>query len=689
MPTAAHTRRHQEIGRTSGPRGIALAQSLGFRGALLVVLGIGAGISPVFSGYYNTGVWTPIGLGVVVVSAAALVARPPRLGRLALIALVALAGLGLWSLLSLLWTPTSEQAILDANRWLVYAATLLLALTLIRSRRHVLGLLAAAGAGLAITAAIVVVRLLGHGGPLMFVAGRLNLPLGYVNGEGCAFAMSCWLALALAERRHPVAAGAGAFATVMLAGLTLLSQSRGAAIALFITLFVVVAALPGRRRRLLAVATVAVAVAAAATKLLNVYSDTGASGAPPPHVLHTAMAGLLLAAMGAGVIWGLLALAARAAAPGSSGRDRPVQRTLQRLATAAAILVVVLPVGAALFKAGSIERTVSNQWHAFVNLSGAAGSGPGKTRTHLLSGAGNRYDYWRVAWHLFTAHPVAGVGAGGYTVGYYQQRRTTEAIENPHSIELELLSELGIVGGALLLALAVACVFGARRLAAAARTDAAARTAVVAAAGVALTWLVDTSGDWMHLLPGVTAIALAAIAVLCYDAEPAAATVAAGSPPAIPAPATTETGPTISVPKMAVAALVGFVLALAGASLMRTGLAQIYLDNAEGALAHDPASALTNANRALRFDAANLESYYVKAAALARYDRAAAARAVLLQAAREQPTSFVTWTLLGDLEVRAGDVALARRYYGEAHRLDPNDPALAALVANPDSALNR
>ncbi len=45
-------------------------------------------------------------------------------------------------------------------------------------------------------------------------------------------------------------------------------------------------------------------------------------------------------------------------------------------------------------------------------------------------------------------HPVAGVGAGGYTVAYYKQRRTTEAIENPHSIELELLAELGLVGGA-------------------------------------------------------------------------------------------------------------------------------------------------------------------------------------------------------------------------------------------------
>ena len=30
----------------------------------------------------------------------------------------------------------------------------------------------------------------------LFSAGRLNLPLGYVNGEGCVFAMGIWLAVA-------------------------------------------------------------------------------------------------------------------------------------------------------------------------------------------------------------------------------------------------------------------------------------------------------------------------------------------------------------------------------------------------------------------------------------------------------------------------------------------------------------
>jgi O-antigen ligase len=527
----------------------------------------------------------------------------------------------------------------------------------------------------AVFAVIVVVRLLGGGGPDMFIGGRLNLPLGYINGQGCVFAMGCWLTIALAERRHALIAGLGAGATVVLASLALMSQSRGAAIATAAAVVVTVAALPGRRRRLLALAAIVAGLAAAAAPVIHVYTRTGAGGTPTRHALHAAVVAILVAGLGTAVVWGLLvALADRftEAAPGRA-------RLGHRLATAAAVAVVALPLLAAAVKAGSIERTVRQQWHAFVHLSdAAAGSSAAGTQTRLLSGAGNRYDYWRIAWHTFTGHPAGGAGAGGYTVSYYRQRHTTEAIENPHSIELELLSELGIVGFALLAALVAAVAVAVSRWGRTARTSPTARALAVGATGAAVTWFVDTSGDWMHLLPGVTAIALLPVAVLLRPSvaeTPAGARAVAGPPRRI------------SVPRVAAAAAVGFVLALAGASLMRTGLSQMYLDSAKADLAHDPRGALTNANRALRLDGANLDSYYVKAAALARFDEGAAARAVLLQAAHEQPTSFVTWTLLGDLEVRLGDLGRARRYYRAAQRLDPHDPALASLVAEPASAL--
>jgi cytochrome c-type biogenesis protein CcmH/NrfG len=59
----------------------------------------------------------------------------------------------------------------------------------------------------------------------------------------------------------------------------------------------------------------------------------------------------------------------------------------------------------------------------------------------------------------------------------------------------------------------------------------------------------------------------------------------------------------------------------------------------------------------------------------------------LLAAAREDPHEFVTWTLLGDLEVRLRNFVAAKPFYEHAHALDPLDSQIAALAADPASAL--
>ncbi len=563
--------------------------------------------------------------------------------------------------------------------WLTYAAVLLLGLVLVRSRRDATLLLAAIGIGIGLVGASVLARMLGADPAALFVAGRLNSPLGYINGEGAAFAMACWFGLALAERREPVLAGLGAAATVALACLTLLSQSRGAAIATFAAILVGLLVIPGVRRRLLALAAVAAGVAVAAGPVLNVYS-VGQTGVPTSVAHHAAVAILSSAAL-AGVIWGgIVALG------GAIERRGPrAAALLERTATALAVLLIAVPVLAAVVRSSSIDRTVRNQWSAFVHLSDVGSASPGAVQTRLLSGAGNRYDYWRIAWHAFTAHSIAGVGAGNYAESYYRERRTQESIQNPHSIELQTLSELGLIG-ALLLALGVAGVgIGVFRTRRVARSSPAVRTVMVAATGAAVVWLVDTSGDWMHLLPGVTAIALLAAVVLCRGGEfgdarqdRSAESAAAGA----------RSGARLSVGGLAGAAVVAFVLTVAGASLLRAGLVRVYLDDARANLAAQPAGAITDAGRALRLDGANLDAYYVKAAGEARFDEAAASRSTLLVAAREDPDDFVTWTLLGDLEVRLRDFRAAGAFYSRAHVLDPNDPTIASLAADPRSALS-
>ena len=110
---------------------------------------------------------------------------------------------------------------------------------------------------------------------------------------------------------------------------------------------------------------------------------------------------------------------------------------------------------AGLARLGPLERTVSHQWRAFTHLSTPPEANGMPTRSRLVSGGGYRYDYWRIAWKVWKNHPLIGVGAGNYTASYLLARRSGDYVQNPHSLELQVVSELGVIGGLLLL-LAVA-----------------------------------------------------------------------------------------------------------------------------------------------------------------------------------------------------------------------------------------
>src|SRR5262249_12501687 len=125
-------------------------------------------------------------------------------------------------------------------------------------------------------------------------------------------------------------------------------------------------------------------------------------------------------------------------------------------------------------------------------------------------------------------------------------------------------------------------------------------------------WLAQTSVDWMHLIPGLTGIALAAAVTLVH--APQAETVDAPARPRR---------------RLALAVTAALLLALAGVTLSRQGLAERYQFAAQRALAADPAQALVEADRSLRIDPDGIDAYYAKAAALARFNRGPAAVATL------------------------------------------------------------
>lgn len=661
----------------SWPRGVPRPAQV-----MLGVLGLGAGMSAFFSGYYDSTVWVPIGLGVITVAAAGAIARPPRMGLPALLAIAGLAVLGGWTLLSGVWSESSSAATTDGNRVLVLAAVLAVALMLVRSERRSAWLVAALGAGTLAVALSVLARLIGHDPRALLEGSRLNSPLGYVNGEACALAIGMWPLIALAESRRIALAGLGAAGAVLLGCEIVLTQSRGAGLAVLVAAALTLALVPGGRRRAFLLLIVLGAIVISWHTLIGLY-DAASVNRPLLHPAHVAARATILVSLLAGLAWSaLVAVHRRAVARGRAAATR-----LRSLATAALLALVVAAVGVGAVKAGSIGHQLRVQYDAFVHLSEPSGDLSSPDLGRVFSGAGNRYDYWRVAVDAWTRHPVLGLGAGGFAPEWYVHRAVGEDVQQPHSLEIQALSETGLIGATLLLVFLAGAALGAWRMRGAARESLLTRTCMVAAVGGATAWLVQTSVDWIHLLPGVTAVALCLIAVLVRERRPLREGVVSGSasqPPGRPAVRTALAGHRGAV---AATAVVVAALVATGASLGRQGLADLYRSRAQADLAANPTGALREADRSMRIDGDVVQTYYLRAAALARFNLASGAVQTLWQAIHREPENWVTWGLLGDLEVRRGDLNLALAYYRRAQALNPLDSTVASSLETTRAAL--
>ncbi|MEA2411846.1 MAG: UDP-GlcNAc:undecaprenyl-phosphate/decaprenyl-phosphate GlcNAc-phosphate transferase, partial [Thermoleophilaceae bacterium] len=159
---------------------------------VLALLGAGAGVSPFFGGFYDQTTWAPLGLALLVVLTAVVIARPVALRRTAVVALGALGALGALALVSSSWAGSPTNASVNGNRYIVYAVFLALVLVLVRGRRAAVVLIGSfCAAALAVGGADIVRMLSGDLGQL-FVNGRLNGPLGYINGQANFFLLAAW-----------------------------------------------------------------------------------------------------------------------------------------------------------------------------------------------------------------------------------------------------------------------------------------------------------------------------------------------------------------------------------------------------------------------------------------------------------------------------------------------------------------
>jgi hypothetical protein len=407
--------------------------------------------------------------------------------RLAVAGLVALTGFAAWQAISAAWSPLPSLARDDALLTLFYVVAAAIALFTVRSRLDgvIVTSAVAAGTGALAVATALAARFGSDLGTYFVGDGRLAWPITYPNAAAAMFLVGLWPALVVsAERRLPVVVRAlalGSAAAVLSAWL--MTQSKGGGVALAVSAVVVFALVPDRLRLLVPTVIAVVLVGPQFDPLTAPFNADAALADAGRHAAFTLL-WLTGAAVVAGAVYALL------------DKRLEVPARVRRGAGALALLVVVVAVIAvpvAFFASVAHPGNyLGDRWRSFKH---APRDEYG--RTHFISLGSNRYDFWRVALTEFRDHPLAGIGARGFGPAYLVERRSGETPVRAHSIELDALSELGVIGlillAAGLLPLLVLCFGGLRRR----------NLAATAAFATAAYWLVHASGDWNWTIPAV------------------------------------------------------------------------------------------------------------------------------------------------------------------------------------------
>ncbi|MEA2353256.1 MAG: hypothetical protein QOJ14_1670 [Thermoleophilaceae bacterium] len=403
---------------------------------------------------------------------------------LPLLALAALLGLGLWTGLSTGWAQILDTAVQDTDRLAMYCACFGLALIVMRvpAIRRI--------APEVLLAGVLVVSLYALAGRLLpdlvdqkVNSTRLSQPLTYWNALGIFTGFGVLLGVAVAgdEMRTRLWRSLACAAAVPCGFAAFLTLSRGVVAAVAAGLVVAIALGRGRGTAIAAVcavvpiAALALVTGAAFPEVLEQGTDRAAQVSQGATFLPLAVAATVAA--GLAFAWLSRSRLARGELP-LRGRGR----------TAVAILIVPLVLGLAVaISSQSTEKTVVP-----------------KTASRFTRADTNRGHYWRVSLRAFERHPINGVGSGSFATVWARERGKDQPALDAHSLYLETLAELGVVGGLLLLAFVGATTAGVVRAARAGRGDA----VVVAAAAVLGAFAVHAGLDWDWEMPAVSLIPL-------------------------------------------------------------------------------------------------------------------------------------------------------------------------------------
>ena len=458
------------------------------------------------NGSYDTTTWAAA--AVVVWWALGLVAVGVLPGHrplpTALVTGTLLAILGAWALVSTQWAADADAAYLQAAQVTLYAGAFFLVASMVT--RHAVPRILD-GIALAIVA-IALLALIGRLFPgfaptgaaartLPAVVERLSWPVGYWNGLAMlvALGLPLLLRIVVSTRLRIVAATAVAAIPLAVADIYLASSRGGAIVALVaIAMFVALV-----RNRLPAIAAAAVGVGGGVSAVLVLESRPvlveGPFSSDAASAAGREVAPLLLAVLVAtGVAWVLLDPVVRRI-------QSPSRRAAVGLAAAAAVAFVV---------AVAVSHPLA-RLQAFAEPPVASDT-PSFVRTHLVSGSGSgRWQFWTAAVDEWQSAPVVGDGAGSFAAWWAEHGSLAMFVRNAHSLYLESLGELGVVGFVLACAIwAGGCAIGVRTCR---RLGGVERTSLAAATAVAVAFALGAGVDWLWQLPAISLVGVSALAL--------------------------------------------------------------------------------------------------------------------------------------------------------------------------------
>jgi len=608
---------------------------------LVAFLGLeGGGYDPLVHDQVGIAAWW-------VVLATALAGALPRrrISRLGLAALILLAAFAVWVALSLIWTESAERSFAELARVTTYVGVFALA-AMSRDPGETQRQIGAIASAIVL---VVVIGLLSRLHPAWFEDAnqtgrildsveRLSYPLNYWNGLGAITAMGVPLLLALATGAKSVIARALSAAAIPALMLTLFfALSRGGIIAATFGAAVFFAFASDRLPKL---ATLVLAGAGGGILVLLAHGKEDLVDGLSTAAAHDQGNEMLLIGI---LVCAAVGLVQAGLAIGEAKIKRPKwSQPSKRTSTIA--LGVVLLVGLVVALAVNAPGRLSDAWDEF-----KGGGGPGQGAERLTSIAGeDRYEFWSAAVDENGTAPLIGTGAGTFIYWWAREGGGGETVRDAHSLYLQTLGELGIIGFLVLGGFLVVVLAGGVRNAL--LSEGAERSRLAAALAACSVFFLTAAVDWMWQMPVLPVTMLLLAACLLTVGK-------GGKKPRLPL------GLRAGVAAVALIAIVAIAIPLASLSLVRQSEAE--------ARAGDLSAALEDARSAQNVEPGAATPRLQQALVLELTGDFAGAEAAARQAVDREETNWRNWLVLSRIAAENGNPAASVDAYKEARALNP------------------